>query len=202
MAKTPTQVIYSYTGRLVGPNNLTPSLQDISTQLGRICRYAGAGVKFWSVLLHSLVVADLLPERLKIYGLLHDATESMVGDIPRGFKDQWVSDTEDFMFGRILEEFDIPLLNTAEHMEVKIADDRALAGEVWTVGTASLQSYYPKRDIEAEELVLFYASKFPPEDTIRPDGMAVLEFNARFRDYKDFVSTPHSKHARATGPVA
>lgn len=202
MAKTPTQVIYSYTGRLVGPNNETPSLQDISTQLGRICRYAGAGVKFWSVLLHSLVVADLLPTHLKIYGLLHDATESMVGDIPRGFKDQWVSDVEDYMFDRILEEFGIPLLTTAEHTQVKAADDRALAGEVWTVGTASLQGYYPNRDLMAEDLVLAYASKFPPEDTIRPDGMAVLEFNARFRDYKSFVEADKSRYARARGPVA
>jgi hypothetical protein len=180
----PTQVIYSYTGRLVGPNNDTPSLQDISVALGRIARYAGASVKFWPVLLHSMVVADLLPGDLKIYGLLHDSTESIVGDIPRGFKPEWVSQIEHKMLGRILTDLGIPSLSQSEYVVVKAADDRALFGEVWTVGTFGLQGYYPTRDAEAENLVLRYAKEFPPEECIRPDGLAVLEFNARFRDYR------------------
>lgn len=183
----PSQVIYSYTGRLVGPNNDVPSLQDISTQLGRICRYAGAGVKFWSVLLHSMVVADLLPPYLKVYGLMHDSTEAIVGDIPRGFKPQEVKEVEALMFDRICESMELPYLDTEGHRLVKEADDRALFGEIWTVGTTGLQSYYPTRDLEAEDLVLKYVIEFPPEETIRPDGLAVLEFNARFRDYKSLA---------------
>lgn len=178
-------VIASYTGRIVGPDNDSPSLQDISVQLGRICRYAGAGVKFWSVLLHSMVVAELLPDSLKIYGLLHDSTEALVGDIPRGFKPQLISDVEDYMFDKILLSFEIRLPADYEHKIIKQADNDALSGEVWTVGTAALQKYYPQRNKEAELLVLKYAKEFPPETTIHPDGIAVIEFTSRFRDYVD-----------------
>jgi hypothetical protein len=180
-------VIASYTGRSVGPEKDVPSLQDISVQLGRICRYAGAGVKFWSVLLHSMVVADLLPPQLKIYGLLHDSTEAIVGDIPRGFKPYMVSAVEDFMFTRILDSLSIRQMTSEEHKTVKSADDEALWGEVWTVGTSALQAYFPVRSKRAEELVLKYAKEFPPETTIHPDGIAVIEFVSRFRDYLDLV---------------
>ena len=178
-------VIASYTGRQVGPDHDSPSLQDIAVQLGRICRYAGAGTKFWSVLLHSMVVADLLPGNLKIYGLLHDSTEAIVGDIPRGFKPEVVSDVEDYMFDKILLSFDIRLPKDYEHKIIKQADNDALYGEIWTVGTAALQQHYPQRNKESEKLVLKYAKEFPPETTIHPDGIAVVEFVSRFRDYLD-----------------
>lgn len=176
-------VIASYTGRMVGPDNDSPSLHDISVQLGRICRYAGAGVKFWSVLLHSMVVADLLPDSLKIYGLLHDSTEALVGDIPRGFKPNTIVEVENYMFDKILSSFEIRLPKDYEHKIIKQADDAALSGEVWTVGASLLQKFYPQRNKEAELLVMKYAKEFPPETTIHPDGIAVIEFTSRFRDY-------------------
>jgi hypothetical protein len=180
--------IASYTGRLVGPHADSPSLQDISVQLGRVCRYAGAGVKFWSVLLHSMVVADLIDQpELKIYGLLHDSTEGIVGDIPRGFKPAVITEVEDFMFDQILESFGLPKMTPEIHRIVKFADNEALAGEVWTVGTSALQQFYTDRSKRAEELVLKYAKEFPPETTIHPDGIAVIEFVSRFRDYSDIT---------------
>jgi hypothetical protein len=182
-----TLVIASYTGRVVGPYNDTPSLQDISVALGRICRYAGAGVKFWSVLLHSMVVADLLPLHLKIYGLLHDATESIVGDIPRGFKPEVVSEIEQIMEEQILKSFGIPPMTEEIRARVKQADNEALFAEVWTIGTAALQKYYPQRSKVAEALVMKYAKEFPPETTIHPDGIAVVEFVSKFRDYLDLI---------------
>jgi hypothetical protein len=182
MEKRP-EFIYSFTGRKVGPGYDVPSLQDIAVGLGRICRYAGGCVRFWTVLQHSFVVADLLAGGMKKYGLLHDSTEVVIGDIPRGFKNEGNELVEGVMFGKILDSLSIPLLNEAGMAELKLADNRALYGEVWTVGNSSLREYYNQRDREAERLVLKYAREFTPDECIRPDGLAVLEFISRFRDY-------------------
>lgn len=195
----PSLVIYSYTGRLVGPEHDVPSLQDISVALGRIARYAGASVKFWPVLLHSFVVADLLPPKLKIYGLLHDSTECIVSDIPRGFKPASVSAIEKVMFDRILESLKIPLPTEEDHKLIKIADNEALFGEVWTVGTAGLRDYYTERSKRAERLVMQYAKEFPPESCIHPDGMAVLEFISKYRDYFDLTNSFPSRKRNIQG---
>lgn len=181
----PSQVSYTYTGRLVGPEFDVPSLLDIGVALGRIARYAGSSLEFWPVLLHSFVVADLLPSNLKIYGLLHDATECIVSDIPRGFKPQVVSDIEHLMFDRILDRLHIPRMTPAQHVELKAADNEALFGEVWTVGTVALREYYTKRSTRAEALVNRYFKKFPSQECIRPRGQAVMEFLMKVIQYAD-----------------
>jgi hypothetical protein len=177
--------IYSYSGRRVGPaeDQESPSIQDIAVSLGRICRYAGGCVRFFPVLLHSFVVADLVEQDAKIYALLHDATESIVGDIPRGFKTDEIADVEDLMFEKILRAQQLPLPTAEQWMSVKYADNQALFGEVWTVGNAGLRTYYMERNRMAEELALEYVRRFPPEECIQPDGLAVLEFVRRYRDY-------------------
>ena len=71
-------------GMLVNIEKLTSIeivLSDITTSLSRQCRFNGHGVHFWSVAQHSLLVASLLPEELKLQGLLHDASEAYLGDV-------------------------------------------------------------------------------------------------------------------------
>lgn len=72
-------------------------LGRIATSLAHQCRYLGRiGVHF-SVAQHSVMVADRLgaedPERrrrLRAWGLLHDAAEAWIGDIPRPLKERLV----------------------------------------------------------------------------------------------------------------
>ena len=56
-------------------------IRDIASALAKLCRFTGATASFYSVAQHSVVVARFLPDRLKPYGLLHDAHEAYLGDI-------------------------------------------------------------------------------------------------------------------------
>ena len=65
-------------------------IDDIATSLGNICRFNGH-VYFYSVAEHSVRVAELVGReygiRGALVGLLHDATEAYMGDIPKPQKD-------------------------------------------------------------------------------------------------------------------
>jgi hypothetical protein len=81
--------IVTATGRRVDPFN--PRVEDIdiidiATALSNICRYGGHVRRFYSVAEHSLHVAWRLPRELRLDGLLHDAAEAYLGDIPRPIK--------------------------------------------------------------------------------------------------------------------
>ena len=73
-----------YGGKIVdlaNPSDYDVDINHIAIALSRQCRFNGNTRKFYSVAQHSLYVASLLPEDIKIYGLLHDAHEAFLGDI-------------------------------------------------------------------------------------------------------------------------
>jgi hypothetical protein len=85
--------MHSASGRRVPLVN-TPveaiSIRDIAAHLSKICRFAGATQVFYSVAQHSVLVSNLMAEygpHAQMYGLLHDAHEAYIGDIPQPVKD-------------------------------------------------------------------------------------------------------------------
>lgn len=178
-------ILYTYSGRVAYPEG-APTLQDIGVSLSREGRYAGAGLRWWPVMLHTFVVCDLLPKPLKLHGLLHDSGECITGDIPKPVKTDEIERFEDNVKKVIYKSLGLQRPTKAEWRRVKRADGEALRGEVYTVGTQALQGVY-SRYPKAEDLVIKYLEKFPPEECLSPDGRAPIEFLKRFRMYSDWL---------------
>lgn len=79
----------TYTGKAFWPFDPRPDeidIIDIAHSLANQCRYAGHCIKFYSVAEHSLLVSRLCSSENRLWGLLHDATEAYLVDLPRPIK--------------------------------------------------------------------------------------------------------------------
>ena len=76
--------VRTYTGKsidLLRPDPAQICIDDIAHHLALINRYNGACPYPYSVAQHSLYVAAILPPELKLWGLLHDGAEYLLGDL-------------------------------------------------------------------------------------------------------------------------
>lgn len=130
------------------PSTWTFDLDDIAQSLSNICRYGGH-VKFYSVAEHSVRVASMLRQRgestrIVLMGLLHDATESYIGDVPRPLKKILSVTTSDGLVESIEsmeQSLNLALLNSFG----LIVDDQF--DEEWArIRTADIDTYYEERD--------------------------------------------------------
>jgi hypothetical protein len=118
----------TYTGRMFWPMDPRPEdicIEDIAHSLAHQCRFAGHTKTFYSVAQHSVLVSDVVPPEDAAWGLLHDASEAYLVDLPRPIKKSGAlgaeyKRVEDLVMQAVVERFNLSPYMPAS---VKQADD-------------------------------------------------------------------------------
>ena len=131
-------------GRKIDITNPDPSsieITDIAWALSRLPRFSGHSIPYipYSVAQHCIQVAkDLAPygPKLQMYGLLHDAAEAYINDLPSPVKHlpeihAVISKLEDMLMLTIYEALGIETPTEEEYSIVKIADKHQQAVEAY-----------------------------------------------------------------------
>jgi uncharacterized protein len=124
--------IQTYTGKAFRPLDPAPGsidIRDIAHSLSLLCRFNGHCGTFYSVAEHCVRISDYVPQQHAMWGLMHDAAEAYISDLPRPVKRQ-IPDFvrfEDDLLQRIMAHYGLPWPMPAE---VKRADDLLLATEM------------------------------------------------------------------------
>lgn len=106
----------------------TINIEDIAHSLSLQCRFNGHIKQFYSVAQHSVLVCERVPPEDKLWGLLHDASEAYLSDVPAPMK-RLMADylqLERALMRVICDVFGLPYEMPAT---VKEADLRMLATE-------------------------------------------------------------------------
>jgi hypothetical protein len=169
--------IETYTGITFDP--ISPSwpsicIEDIAHALSNQGRFTGHSRHFYSVAEHSVRVSEAVPECDALWGLLHDASEAYLVDIPRPLKysKDFASylDIEVRLMAAVCRRFSLP---ETQPESVHVADDVLLATEVRDLMHAK-RAYWKK------------IKGTPLPGRIRPWSPAVAE-DELLRRYRELV---------------
>ena len=171
-----------YSGKRFWPEDPRPKdidIRDIAHSLARINRYNGHTKESFSVAQHSVLVSRLLPDRLRLFGLMHDAGECYLGDVitpvKRRFRDIYEA-FEEKVVGAVAEKFGFTEANKSagDRALVKRADIILLATEV--------------RDLTTNGFITQPVTERPTAETIdmcwtaeQAERLFLNEFNALYR---------------------
>ena len=161
--------IMTYSGRPMEPLNPQREdilIEDIAHALAMTCRWAGHCHTYYSVAEHSVRVADCVVslgreeglsegelKDLEMLGLMHDATEAYVGDIPRPLKSQFrlvtprgvetFRQAEAHLYGVIEEALNLPEMTETYQRLVHLADNIVLSTEARDVANEESLKHEP-----------------------------------------------------------
>ena len=109
-------------------------IEDIAHSLALLCRFGGHCRRFYSVAEHSILVSRLCEPQHRLWGLLHDASEAYVVDVPRPLKRclPGYRAIEDRVQHAIAARFELPPIIPAP---VKEADEAMLMAEAFQLMT-------------------------------------------------------------------
>jgi hypothetical protein len=153
---------------------IKPKIRDIARSLSRINRYTGHSAAY-TVAQHSVLVSELCPPALAFQGLMHDAHESIIGDVSSPLKQLmehlrpgfW-SEIESKYAGIIRKFYGLP---EAMSLEVKAADRRAICCEIpyvfdgWALKAWKSLGYtpdysHPIKPLNEEQSYLLFMTRY------------------------------------------
>lgn len=150
------------------PNLDQIDITDIAYALSMKCRFNGQCKKFYSVAEHSVRVSYLLPQELSLAGLLHDANEAYLPDIPRPVKEliPEYKPVENLMEEVINAKYGIDL-SDEDKQHIKRADNvmlateaRDLMGDTTDWGLTEIPMYQPLKPMTINEARWLFISTF------------------------------------------
>ena len=130
-------LIETVTGKLVdvvNPDPDTLDIDDIAWSLSRISRFAGHTITAqpYTVAQHCIFVSDLIYENtsnitLALFGLLHDAAEAYIGDIPSPIKHipelkRIIKPIEDNLLDKICRKYVYKVPTKDDYVIIKMHD--------------------------------------------------------------------------------
>ncbi len=131
----------TYTGKCVHPLAPHPdeiAIEDIARSLSQQCRFLGHLDFFYSIAQHSVLVSEMVPREDALWGLLHDASEAYLCDLPAPIKREPEMEiyriAEDRLMACVALKFGLPPQMPAS---VAIADKIILATEFRDVTTVN-----------------------------------------------------------------
>lgn len=152
--------------RAYNPIEPTAEMVDIEViahVLSQQCRFAGHTNKFFSVAQHCVIVSNMCEPQDALWGLLHDASEALIVDVPRPLKRQkgfeFYMECEAKIMMAVCDRYKLPYTMP---LSVKLADDLALALEFRDL------MYYPMKEIIADSIFEQDLSKFPTLQSMPP----------------------------------
>lgn len=143
-----TDWIETFSGKRFFPLEPRPEdvcIEDIAHALSMQCRFGGHTRHFHSVAYHSLIVSFHCKQENALWGLLHDAAEAYLVDVPRPVKYSVEMEgyraAEVAIMACVCQKFDLPLVEPADVHEadnaVLLAEKRDLMGKLAWAGTTA-----------------------------------------------------------------
>lgn len=143
----------TYSGVQMSPGcRNVPTARDIAVGMCRITRYAGA---LWVPLAaHSVIVAEFCYQRAVNqkglffgYGLLHDAHETVTGEVTRHYKPKDMKPFESELDEAIFPWFNLDIKSYREQKDfIKRSDELALTAEATLLGLKGWPAYYERME--------------------------------------------------------
>ncbi|KKW09802.1 MAG: hypothetical protein UY48_C0053G0004 [Candidatus Gottesmanbacteria bacterium GW2011_GWB1_49_7] len=128
--------IQTYSGKFFYVNDPRPEeidVQDIAHALSQNCRFNGHVPHYYSVAEHSVIVSRMVPPEDALWGLLHDASEAYLPDVPRPFKGELVNfkEIENRILMAIIENFGLtwPMPKSVHYVDSHIVATEA--NQLW-----------------------------------------------------------------------
>jgi uncharacterized protein len=194
---------------LLDPSPLDVEIEDIAHGLARVARWNGQthGDYIFSVAQHSLLVEKIagtlepsISREDRLFMLLHDAPEYVIGDMISPFKaaiGEAYKQVENRILTAILLRFSLPATPSAATLLLCKKSDRA-AAFIEATRLAGFTEAEAKRIFGAPAAALDYAEELSP----LPIEAAQKRFLDRFRRLESGFSDEHAESQPETDPLA